>query len=50
MLPLIFRRQEYAIALPRGSELRKPMNEALLRLRQLPWWEEVLHRYLGTPG
>ncbi len=50
VLPLIFRRQEYAIALPRGSELRKPINEALLRLRQQPWWDELLHRYLGTPG
>jgi len=50
VLPLIFRRQEYAIALPRGSKLRKPVNKTLLQLRQQKWWEDLLHRYLGAPG
>jgi len=49
-LPLIFQRQEYAIALVRGSPLRKTLNEALLRLRQQRWWEDLLYRYLGNPG
>jgi len=47
VLSFIFQRQEYAIALPRGSELRKPINEALLRLRQDKWWDDLLYRYLG---
>ena len=48
VLPVIFQRQEYAIALPRASELRKPVNEALLRVRQQKWWDDLLYRYLGT--
>ncbi len=49
VLPLIFHSQEYAIALPPRSELREPINQTLLRLRQQKWWEDLLHRYLGSP-
>jgi ABC-type amino acid transport substrate-binding protein len=49
VLPLTFQRQQYAIALPLGSGLRKPVNEALLRLREQKWWEDLLFRYLGNP-
>jgi ABC-type amino acid transport substrate-binding protein len=49
-LPPIFQRQEYAIALVRGSPLRKLLNESLLRLRRQKWWEDLLYRYLGNPA
>ena len=47
VLGLTFQPQEYAIALPRHSPLRKPINESLLRLRTEPGWDELLFRYLG---
>jgi ABC-type amino acid transport substrate-binding protein len=47
VLSFVFQRQEYAIALPRGSQLRKPINETLLQLRQEKWWDDLIYRYLG---
>ena len=47
VLPVSFNTQEYAIALRPGSELRKPINEALLRLRASDTWDELVFRYLG---
>lgn len=47
VLPLRFQPQEYAIALPSGSSLREPINQALLRLRGEPWWDKLQFRYLG---
>ncbi len=41
--------QAYAIALPQGSELRMPINLALLDAIQSEWWQETLSAYLG-PG
>jgi ABC-type amino acid transport substrate-binding protein len=46
-LNLTFQPQQYAIALAQGSELREPVNRALLRIRADPWWEDMLYRYLG---
>ena len=47
VLSLRFQPQEYAIALPPGSKLREPINQALLSLRREPWWEKLEFRYLG---
>ncbi|TWU60181.1 Glutamine-binding periplasmic protein precursor [Rubripirellula tenax] len=47
VLPVIFNVQEYAIALPQESELRKPLNEELLRYRESDAWDELVYRYLG---
>lgn len=47
VLPIAFNTQEYAIALPPDSPLRRPLNEALLRYRASDAWDELLFRYLG---
>lgn len=47
VLPVIFNVQEYAIALPLDSELRKRLNEELLRFRESDAWDELVYRYLG---
>ncbi len=47
VLPVLFNVQEYAIALPRDSELRKRLNEELLRYRESDAWDELVYRYLG---
>lgn len=47
VLPVIFNVQEYAIALPQENELRKRLNEALLRFRESDAWDELVYRYLG---
>ncbi|QDU87051.1 putative ABC transporter extracellular-binding protein YckB precursor [Pirellulimonas nuda] len=47
VLPMTFQAQEYAIALPPESPLRKPLNTALLRFRASDAWNEVVYRYLG---
>jgi ABC-type amino acid transport substrate-binding protein len=39
--------QAYAIALPQGSELRIPINLALLEVIRSEWWRETLFEYLG---
>jgi ABC-type amino acid transport substrate-binding protein len=44
-----FEPQGYAIALPLGSELRTPINLALLNAIRSDWWQETLLQYLG-PG
>jgi polar amino acid transport system substrate-binding protein len=40
-------RQSYAIALPRASALRGPLDVALLETLHGEWWKETLFRYLG---
>lgn len=37
----------YAIALPSGSELREPINRALLEVTETPEWRNAIERYLG---
>jgi polar amino acid transport system substrate-binding protein len=49
VLDATFDPQAYAIALPQGSELRMPINLALLDAIQSDWWQETLSAYLG-PG
>jgi polar amino acid transport system substrate-binding protein len=47
VLPNTFERQDYAIALPFGSRLRKPINQHILRILTRGEWQETLRRYLG---
>ncbi|RXS41402.1 transporter substrate-binding domain-containing protein [Idiomarina sp. 29L] len=39
--------QDYGFALPQGSELREPLNRALLDTVQSAQWRSELQRYLG---
>lgn len=48
VLPQRFERQDYAIVLPENSELRTPVNLALLEEIRSQQWRETLSRYLGT--
>jgi polar amino acid transport system substrate-binding protein len=48
VLPFIFQRQDYGIALPSGSPLREPINRVLLKKIKRPDWGATLNRYLGT--
>jgi polar amino acid transport system substrate-binding protein len=47
VLPGVFERQYYGIALPTGSPLREPINQVLLRRIAMPEWQSLLTRYLG---
>lgn len=47
VLPVMFRRQEYAFALPANSPLREPISQIVLRTTADPEWRNVLAGYLG---
>jgi polar amino acid transport system substrate-binding protein len=47
VLASTFERQDYAFALPEGTLLREPINQALLKIIAEPQWQELLYRYLG---
>ena len=47
LVPGVFGRQDYGIALPSGSALREPLNHALLTYLDSPRWSATLTRYLG---
>jgi polar amino acid transport system substrate-binding protein len=47
VLDATFDPQVYAIALPKGSELRMAINLALLDAVESDWWRETLFEYLG---
>jgi hypothetical protein len=47
VLDVEFDKQSYAIAIPNDSPLRVPINLALLRLIDSPWWDDVTAKYLG---
>ena len=47
VLRVTFDPQNYAIALPLNSELRIPLNVALLEAVSTEWWQQELYRYLG---
>jgi polar amino acid transport system substrate-binding protein len=47
VLNATFDPQAYAIALPQGSDLRMPINLALLEAIRSDWWRETLVAYLG---
>ncbi len=48
VLPDTIGREDYGIALPPGSELREPLNRALLSYTRAPVWGRITARYLGT--
>ncbi|WP_372749823.1 transporter substrate-binding domain-containing protein [Litorivivens sp.] len=50
VLPNTFERQDYAFALPEGSALREPLNQAILSVLAEDQWREVLASYLGDEG
>ena len=47
VLPHTFHREDYGIALPKGSSLREPINRVLLEKIHGREWQDILHRYLG---
>jgi polar amino acid transport system substrate-binding protein len=49
VLRVTFDSENYAIALPRSSTLRVPIDVALLEDVDSEWWDDVLHHYLGEP-
>ncbi|TWU16225.1 transporter substrate-binding domain-containing protein [Allorhodopirellula heiligendammensis] len=47
VLPVLFQEESHAIAMPPGSELRKPINISLLRIISAPQWKNTEHRHMG---
>lgn len=47
VLPAIFKRQNYGIAMPTGSTLRENVNRSLLHIIEQAEWEDILYQYLG---
>ncbi|WP_292380452.1 transporter substrate-binding domain-containing protein [Mesorhizobium sp.] len=47
VLDATFDQQQYAIALPLGSRLRKPLDVALLQTLESDWWKQAVFHYLG---
>jgi polar amino acid transport system substrate-binding protein len=47
VLPHTLAVRYYAIALPSGSDLKKPINRSLLKIVQGPNWKELVSRYVG---
>jgi polar amino acid transport system substrate-binding protein len=47
VLDVVFDPQNYGIALPLGSPLRKDIDVPLLETVQSDWWKQTLFRYLG---
>jgi ABC-type amino acid transport substrate-binding protein len=47
MLETVFDPQNYGIALPLGSPLRRELDIALLEIIRSDWWKQTLFRYLG---
>jgi ABC-type amino acid transport substrate-binding protein len=47
VLDTLFDRQNYAIAVPPGSQLRTRINVVMVDDLREPWWKDVLIRYLG---
>ena len=49
LLDVSFDQQMYGIALPLGSQLRKPIDLAILETVQSESWRQILFSYLGGP-
>jgi ABC-type amino acid transport substrate-binding protein len=47
VLEVVFDAQHYAIAMPKGSPLRRMLDTALLEETESDWWEQTLFQYLG---
>jgi len=48
VLPKIFSKQDYGIALPQGSAICEPINRLLLKRIHAPEWQDLLYKYLGS--
>lgn len=48
MIEPIFQQEYYGVALPTGSPLRKPINEALLRLRADGTYDQLYEKWFGA--
>ncbi|MBS62971.1 transporter substrate-binding domain-containing protein [Salinisphaera sp.] len=48
VLESIFDRQDYAFAMPEGSDLREPINRAILEYLASDAWRDTLTQYLGS--
>jgi polar amino acid transport system substrate-binding protein len=48
MVGPVFRKESYGILFPRGSELRKPVNEALLKLRENGTYDLLYEKWFGA--
>ncbi len=49
VLPRTFDLQNYGLALPSGSPLREPLNQAILEVIETPDWTAMISTYLGSP-
>lgn len=47
VLDVSFERQNYAIALPKDSPLREPLDLALLQILESDWWDQATFQYLN---
>jgi polar amino acid transport system substrate-binding protein len=47
VLDITFDTQNYAIALPKASALRRILDTPLLEQTESEWWEQTLYQYLG---
>jgi ABC-type amino acid transport substrate-binding protein len=43
----VFQREDYGIAMPTGSTLRKPINETLLEMRSDGAYTRIFEHYFG---
>ncbi len=48
LIPRVFRPEDYGIALPQGSDLREPINRALLRLAEAGTYAEIRRDWFGN--
>jgi ABC-type amino acid transport substrate-binding protein len=46
VLDVTFEKQNYAIAMPKGSPLRESLNLALLKVLESDWWDQAVFQYL----
>lgn len=47
LLEEVFEPQSYGIVLPSGSNLREPVNQALLAIQETTRWRDIRRQYLG---
>ena len=48
VLPKLVREESYAFAVANGSQLREPIDQAMLEILPSEEWRKVLNRYLGA--
>ena len=47
VLPFVFEKQNYALALPDENPHLEMLNQALLSVRDTPEWNEEIVKYIG---